>query len=103
MTVAKMPKKCFLDAAFSNGQSIGRIVVQLEDEIVPKTVQNFVSLCTGKVDGMTYRGTSFNRIIPGFMVQGGKVIHNSKESTFGGRFEDESFQLIHKEGVLSRF
>lgn len=50
---------------------------------------------------MTYKGTLFNRIIPDFMVQGGKV-HGPKESTYGGRFEDENFQLKHeKEGVLS--
>lgn len=92
--------KCFLDAAFASGESIGRIVVELEDAVVPKTVANFRSLCTGQ-HGMTYKGTTFNRIIPGFMVQGGKV-HEAQESTFGGRFEDENFQLAHSgPGILS--
>ncbi|MGW1893232.1 peptidylprolyl isomerase [Streptomyces sp. NPDC002004] len=45
----------------------GDIVLALNDEKAPNTVQNFLSY----VDAGHYNGTVFHRVIPGFMVQGG--------------------------------
>lgn len=45
-------------------------------DVVPKTVKNFVGLCTGdygfgkKGYPLSYRNSVFHRIIPGFMAQG---------------------------------
>ena len=47
--------------------SAGDIVLQLEREKAPKTVDNFV----GYVKGGYYTGTVFHRVIPNFMIQGG--------------------------------
>jgi cyclophilin family peptidyl-prolyl cis-trans isomerase len=47
--------------------SMGRIVIELDSEKAPKTVQNFVQY----VDEGFYTGTVFHRVIPGFMIQGG--------------------------------
>lgn len=47
--------------------SAGDIVLQLEREKAPKTVDNFV----GYVKGGHYTGTVFHRVIPNFMIQGG--------------------------------
>ena len=47
--------------------SMGDIVVQLEPEKAPKTVQNFLTY----VKAGQYDGTVFHRVIPTFMIQGG--------------------------------
>ncbi|MBI5169307.1 MAG: peptidylprolyl isomerase [Candidatus Eisenbacteria bacterium] len=52
----------------------GRIVIQLADKDAPKTAANFVKL----VKRGFYDGTTFHRVIPGFMIQGGDP--NSKDS-----------------------
>ena len=64
-----MPIKTFFDIEIS-GRAVGRIVMELRDDVVPKTVENFRALCTGeKEKEMSYKGTTFHRIIPEFMCQ----------------------------------
>ena len=74
---------------------------ELFGRIAPRTVENFVQLCNG--DGKyKYQGTDLQRIIPGFMAQGGSTDGGYGQSANGGRFADESFALSHDAaGVLS--
>ncbi|KAG6901927.1 cyclophilin peptidyl-prolyl cis-trans isomerase Cyp2 [Termitomyces sp. Mi166 len=73
--------------------------MKLYDDVVPKTARNFRELATGE-HGFGYKGCTFYRIIPGFILQGGKVADG--KSIYGGRFADENFQLKHsKPGLLS--
>ncbi|KAG5018039.1 hypothetical protein JHK87_013894 [Glycine soja] len=70
-----------------DGQRLGRIVIGLYGQVVPKTVENFRALCTG------------------FMIQGGDIVHHDGrgyESIYGGTFPDENFKIKHSHaGVVS--
>lgn len=102
----------------------GRIVMLLRADVVPKTVENFRSLCTHEL-GYGYKGSTFHRIIPEFvntinflnilfsfnlpilskMCQGGDFTHNNGtggKSIYGKKFADENFTLKHNNfGTLS--
>ncbi|MFZ5544873.1 MAG: peptidylprolyl isomerase [Pseudomonadota bacterium] len=55
--------------------SMGDIVVQLDAEKAPKTVDNFLKY----VKAGHYNGTVFHRVIDNFMIQGGGMTADMKE------------------------
>ena len=67
--------------------SEGVIELKLFPNAAPKTVENFVGLA----EKGYYNNTTFHRVIPGFMLQGGDPQGNGTggESLWGGKFKDE--------------
>ena len=96
---------------------LGTLRITLRPDIVPKTVDNFIhflttnknkSITSNNYDNNTNQGycnSTFHRIIPKFMAQGGDFLkHNGTGSTsiYGPSFADENFLLSHSQrGTLS--
>ena len=80
--------------------SMGRITCQFYQKQAPKAVENFIGLATGTKDWTDpatnkvqhhkplYNGTTFHRVIPEFMIQGGDPMGSGMGGP-GYAFEDE--------------
>ena len=90
-------------AVSSQGESWGDIVLKFYPDVAPNHAKNFCKLAAENF----YDGTTFHRVIPGFMIQGGDP--NSKNADrsnhgMGGpgyHIKAEFNNKPHKRGVLS--
>lgn len=87
----------------SKGESVGAIELVFFPEVAPNHVANFMKLARDKF----YDGTTFHRVIPGFMIQGGDPntkSHDRATHGLGGpghRIKAEFNSRPHKRGTLS--
>ena len=66
--------------------NMGAIVIELNEEKAPKTVENFLNY----VQSGHYDGTIFHRIIDGFMIQGGGMDAEMNEKATNAPVENEA-------------
>jgi len=99
---------CFLEISVGTTR-VGRIKLELFKDRAPRTCENFRQLACGeyrpKLFPLGYKGTTFHRVIKGFMIQGGDFVKgdgSGSESIYGTRFPDETFAVKHDQpGLLS--
>ncbi len=84
-------------------QNLGQVEIALYPSIAPKTVENFVKLAR---EGF-YDGTTFHRVMPNFMVQGGdpntrdEYPDNDGMGGPGYNIDDEFNDSPHARGTVS--
>ncbi|TXG47719.1 hypothetical protein EZV62_027013 [Acer yangbiense] len=102
--------RVFFDLSI-DGIPAGRMVMELFADSTPITAENFRALCTGEKGIGTvgkplhYKGSTFHRVIPGYMVHGGDITQGNGtggESIYCPSFTDENFVKKHiGPGILS--
>ncbi|KAG8178069.1 hypothetical protein JTE90_007054 [Oedothorax gibbosus] len=111
MTVDKVKhnKRCYMDISI-DGENVGRITMELFNQVCPITCENFRALCTGELGfGKTtnkplhYKDAPFHRVVKNFVIQGGDFVAGNGtggESIYGGQFKDENFDIPHDKPFL---
>ncbi|XP_068698073.1 probable inactive peptidyl-prolyl cis-trans isomerase-like 6 [Montipora foliosa] len=105
-------KFVYMDVAV-NEKRIGRLLIELYTDRLPRTCHNFMELCSGQNTEterhdpplkLWYKDSIFHRIVPNGWIQGGDIEGGKGtggESIYGPVFEDEDFSIPHnKRGIV---
>ena len=96
--VATMASKCVVLST-----EVGEIAIELFPESAPETVRNFLDL----VAIGAYDTTTFSRVVPAFVVQGGNIWTRSGGMTMElatrarRTIPDEPSKILHERGIVS--
>ena len=84
-------------------EGLGRIRIELFPDKAPKSVQSLLDLAAKGF----YDGTTFHRVIPGFMIQGGDPLSKDRDPRNDGvggpgyKIPEEPNGLRHRRGTVS--
>jgi peptidylprolyl isomerase len=107
---------CWLRLEHVESGASETIEVELWQDVVPKTAENFRCLCTGERGKSSdfsgaplhFKNNAVHRIVPGQILQAGDITRGDGrggESIYGHKFPDESFEgragSHHRKGLLS--
>ena len=87
----------------SKGQALGDMVLKFFPDVAPGHVKNFTDLAKKGF----YNGTTFHRVIPGFMIQGGDPNSKNPDRSMHGmggpghKVKAEFNSKPHKRGIVS--
>ena len=98
----------FFDISINNNAP-ERLFIELFNDVVPKTSENFRQLCCGEQirnnKPIGYKNTFFHRIVKDFVIQGGDFVFGNGKgsySIYGDTFPDENFIVKHDQaGIVS--
>lgn len=93
--------KVFFDISIGT-EDLGRLVFELADDVVPKTVENFKLLATGdNIHNRSLLQSKFHQVQKGQFIMGGDVENNDgtgSHSAYAERYiKDENFIIPHTE------
>lgn len=95
---------CFVDVKI-NGNSAGRIVLELFSDVCPKTCSNFISLCNGEAvnnEVVGFKGSAFTALTNAVRVKCSCSSYSTAETLKERIYPDEVSVLKHfKELLLS--
>lgn len=88
----------FLEFEFGAERERGRVVIELFNDLCPKTCQNFLSLCTGdcgigeKGLPLCYKGSRVHHIFPTWVLEAGSLDDAAVtgDSIYGAEFSDDA-------------
>lgn len=86
-----------LEISSESKGKLGRLIISLYSDYVPKICKKFLSLCEDRGNTFSYKGCPFTMILSGFFCKTGDV--SGLSGDFNGSFErllkEEDFVLSH--------
>lgn len=84
MKVEPVRPCCFFDISIAD-IFVGRVVLELFEDLAPKTTECFLKVCNGSATdesgkAITYKGNCFHTVIKNFVIQGGDLIHCTSDN-----------------------
>lgn len=87
----------FMEFQIKDNLKLGKIIIELYNDYVPLTVQNFLSLCRGE-NGLSYKNCLIHNIVRGKYIETGDITKGNGKggvSIYGEDFDQENFDLKH--------